>query len=288
MRRVLFSLLVRLSASPHNECQDGQIRVRGDQQGRLDAFIRVHVPASTPTWCEGEHPPDYYLDFGGQKFAVDVSILLKQVMLGHARLRPRDVRDAFADLVREVELSAKQVGVLDGNYIVYMPRAIPNLRQVAPLLKERMLKFVATTCASPAGVREVFYKVAGRRCVIEKVADHGSALFCGGPSGCRWATDAERELGELVAERIAAKAADLQRIAIPKILLLDDQYPFAEASMYRSLVRPISGTDDFHTIYVHRRGLDGILLTSRLSSLDRGQVWAFDRLQHRQKTQRLC
>jgi hypothetical protein len=237
----------------------------------FDAFIRFHVAASTPTWCEGEDPPDYYLEFDRQRFAVDVSILLKQVMLGRARLRPRDVRDAFADFVREVELSAKQVGVLDGNYTVYMPRAIPNLRRVAPLLKARMLKFVATTGASPAGVQEEFYRVAGRRCVIEKVAEHGSGLFGGGPSDSLWATDAERELGELVAERIAAKAADLQRIVIPKVLLLDEQYPFAEAKMYRSLARPISGTDDFHTIYVHRRGLDGILLTSRLSSLD--AVW---------------
>jgi hypothetical protein len=238
----------------------------------FDAFIRVHVPASTPTWCEGEDPPDYYLEFGGQKFAVDVSILLKQVVLGRARLRPRDVRDAFVDLAREVELSAKEIGVLDGHYTVYMPRAIPNLRRVAPLLKARMLKFVATTGDAAAGVQEEFYKVAGRRCVIEKVAEYGSALLAGGPSESRWATDAEYELGELVAERIAAKAADLKRITIPKILVLDEQYPFAEASMYSSLARPISGTDDFHTIYVHRRGLDGVLLTSRLSSLD--AVWS--------------
>jgi hypothetical protein len=184
----------------------GMARSESEEASKVgfDAFIRVHVPASSPTWCEGEDPPDYYLEFGGQKFAVDVSILLKQVVLGRARLRPRDIRDAFADLVREVETSAKQIGALNGNYIVYMPRAIPNLRQVAPFLKERMLKFVATTGASLAGVQEEFYKVAGRRCVIEKVAEHGSALFGGGPSDSRWATDAEHELEELVAERIAA------------------------------------------------------------------------------------
>ena len=105
----------------------------------FDAFLRARFAASNPTWCEGEDPPDYYLEFAGERFAVEVSILLKQVVLGHARLRQRDIRNALAEFVHEVELTAQQAGVLDGRYIVYVPRAIPNLREASPLLRERIL-----------------------------------------------------------------------------------------------------------------------------------------------------
>ena len=237
----------------------------------FDAFLRAHSPASSTKWWEGEDPPDYYLEFAGERFAVDVSILVEQVVLGRARLRWRDIRDALADFIRKVELSARQAGVLNGRYTVYVPRPIPDLRHEGPLLRQRILEFVAATRASPAGVWEEFYKVARRGCVIEKFDEHGSALVGGGPSVSRWATDAERELAQLVAERIAAKAADLQRIRMPKILVLDEQYPFAEAWMYSRVAQPICAADSFHTIYVSRRGVDGVLLTSRLPGLS--GVW---------------
>lgn len=236
----------------------------------FEAFLRAHCPTSTTKWCEGEDPPDYYLTFAGETFAVEVSILLKHVVLGHARLRPRDIPAFLAAFIGEVELAARQAGILDGRYTVSVPRAIPELGRIGPILKERILKFVAATRASPVGVKKEFHKVERRYCVIEKVDEHGSALVLRGPTDARWEGDAERELAELIMERIAAKTADLQHIAMPKILLLDDQYHFSEPPMY-DRVAPVWAQDDFDTIYVYHRRCDGILLTSHLPDL-RG-VW---------------
>ena len=108
---------------------------------------------------------------------------------------------------------------------------------------------------------DYYLTFAGETCAVEVLR---------GPAAARWEGDAERELAELIMERIAVKAAVLQRVTMPKILLLDDQYHFSEPPMY-SRVTPVCGQKDFDTIYVYHRQCDGILLTSHLPGL-RG-VW---------------
>ncbi len=232
-------------------------------------FLRSHMPEETETkWSEGADPPDYNLVLAGQEFAVEVSDLQDKVAVGGGLMRRRDVRHHLEKFIREVERSAQQDGILFGEYCVNFPRAIPNLRKRAPLLKEGILAFLRSSRGSPPGVEQEIDRNEGRPSVIKKWAREGSALFASGPTDSSRAAEAEKELAGLIAERITEKTERLSKLAQEKILLLGDLYLFAERDMYDAIATPASGTGKFHTIYVHRPyGGDGVLLTSRFPGL---------------------
>jgi hypothetical protein len=123
----------------------------------------------------------------------------------------------------------------------------------------------------PVGAEVSFMRAQNRSCHLQKVAEDGASLYLGGPTDSLWLSDAADELAGLITDRIVEKAHRLEGIDRPKILILDDRYPFSELRLFRQLPISSAPIEKFHCIYVARHDRQSILLRSEIGGLS--GVW---------------
>jgi hypothetical protein len=241
---------------------------------QFDAFLRRFFAPSEVSWIEvaqQDEPPDYYLLLGNARFAVEVTTLLEKVPVGSGSpLPPAVISKILRDFVEEVEATAKAEGCLHGDYLVTFPTPIDDLTDVRSEIQGRLLDHIRSTGSLDSSSLEIVFErtvLQQRRqqCGIQKVGNRLDRVVSGEPVWAKWEGDATVDLCGLLNKSLDTKVNKLRDITVPKILLLLDEYVFADQDMYERCVPRISSLGSFHTVFVVQGNKRGFVFCSQRS-----------------------
>jgi hypothetical protein len=242
---------------------------RADEElcrAQFDTFMKKFFTPSQVTWeevAQQNEPPDYYLLLGTMKFAVEVTTLIETVSVGTLSALPHSViRRFFQEFVDEVETIAKTKGYLQGDYLVSFSTPIESFAVVQDVIRAKLLEYIQNTNGFDEAPLEVVFERSTpqqrpQQCGIQKVGSELNRIVAGGPVWAKWEGEAAQDICDLLRQSLGIKADKLKDIAHPKILLLLDEYRFADQQMYQKCVPHLSLLASFHTIFVvqsYRRG----------------------------------
>jgi hypothetical protein len=254
---------------------------RADEEScktQFDAFLRKFFAPSEVIWKEvaqQDEPPDYYLLLGNTQFAVEVTTLVEKVLVGSASSLPHAViSKILQDFVDEVEATAQAEDCLHGDYLVSFP--IDDFAAIRGEIQKGLLDYIRGTDSwERAPLKIVFERITPQQrpqqCGIQKVGNKLDRVISGGPVWVKWEGDATIDLCGLLNESLTTKVDKLRDIAAPKILLLLDEYVFADPEMYGKCIPQISSLSSFHTVFVVQGNKRGFVLYSQHSDWSKRQ-----------------
>jgi hypothetical protein len=250
---------------------------------QFDAFLRRFFASPGVVWeevAQQDEPPDYYLLLGNARFAIEVTTLVERVPVGSASSLPHGVISKILwDFVEEVEATARAEGCLHGDYLVAFSTPIDNFASVRNEIQKGLLNYVRDTGSQErVPLKIVFERVVTQQrpqqCGIQKVCNKPDRVKSGSWVSAKGRRDATTDLCNLLNESLNTKVDKLQDIAVPKILLLLDEYIFADPEMYRKCIPQISSLSLFHTVFIVRGNQRGFVLYSQRSDWSKhGSLW---------------
>lgn len=235
-------------------------------RAQFDTFMKQFFTPSQVTWeevAQQDEPPDYYLLLGNTKFAVEVTTLTELVSVGTSSPLPYFVIQRFFErLVGKVEEIAKTEGYLQGRYLVFFPTPIDDFAAVRDRIRDKLLEYIRSASdLETASFEMVFERIVPQQrpqqCGIQKIGSKPNRVLRGGPVPAKWQGKAAEEICDLLNESLNTKAGKLKDVGEPRILLLLDDYQFADRQMYKDCVHHLSSLAHFHTIFIvqgHKRG----------------------------------
>jgi len=235
---------------------------RADEEfckAQFDTFIKQFFTLPEVIWeevAQRDEPPDYYLFLGNTRFAVEVTTLMELVSVSaSSRLPHFHIHRLLEQFVDNVEEIARKEGYLQGNYLVAFSTAIDNLTDVQDGMRDKLLEYIQTTSiVETAPLETVFERIApqqrSQRCGIQKLGSKPNRVVVGGPVWSKWEGEAAEGICDLLSESLNTKADKLRGIGEPKILVLLDEYRFANRQMYEDCVHRLSSLAHFHTVFV--------------------------------------
>jgi hypothetical protein len=201
-------------------------------------------------WQDGEDPPDFWLDWAGERFAIEVTEVMQRIPLGNGSPTERGVLKALKRAVAQLEIEILAEGILDGTYVMNAC-PIPDLRSQMPGLKADICEYIASTKHVPSAPSKQLLKGRrGQTWAISKVRPTGTDLLAGFSVGSvKMAIEASADLRDLIAERIEVKSTDYQNIPGKKVLLFVDSYLYADWEDWMDAAA-VAAMSLFHTVAV--------------------------------------
>jgi hypothetical protein len=207
--------------------------------------------------------PDYYLWVDETKYAVEISTIPDVLQaLDSGKFSLASFIAAIQKLIQDIEVHSLREGILAGKYHVMSWGPFSNFRQTRRRIQEGILDYIHHTQAVSKAPLEMIIDKGIERCAIEKVSAGEKRIVTsfGGPNLVAWETEAQSEACELLESVITKKASLLQDITLPKILVLEDAYPFLECTQVSAnCIQGIAEAETFETIFI-------------VETYDRGQV----------------
>jgi hypothetical protein len=211
---------------------------RRDEEFARESFSRAlpRFGSSEPvSWEEGTEPPDFFLNLGAERYAVEVTRIVGQIELGGRKESKRKSGALLQRFADELQVTALEQGILRGAYVLWL-EPIPDFKEVAPLARAAFLDYVART------------KSRGLHWSITKFHDEKTYLLATRSEGTGGRlSEIVKDFPGLVNSAVESKAAKLSAINIPHILLLVDDYHYASADLWRHGILA-SPCQSFHAI----------------------------------------
>lgn len=234
----------------------------------FDNYLKKLTPASTILWKDVEQkdePPEFYLSVNGTKYAVEVTRLMQKVDVRAKKHLPggivRDFLRKFVD--DEVEAVARNHSFLQGSYLVLFSKPITNFAKVQGIIQSALLSYISATQAASKAPRRIVYECNRQKCVIEKVHKEENKVIMGGPFISRWKGEALGDVKQLLENRLDEKQHGLRNITYPKILLLHNNYYFADLEAYKARILIVPSLQSFHTVFIVESNNEGQVLYSQ-------------------------
>jgi hypothetical protein len=212
---------------------------------------------------------------GSARFAVEVTTLLEKVLVGNGLPLPHAViSKILQDFVENVETTARAEGCLHGDYLVAFPTPIDNFADVRGEIQGRLLDYIRSTGSLERSPLEIVFEgivpqQTPQQCRIQKVGNKLDRVVSGGPVWAKWEGDATVDLCGLLNQSLDTKVDKLRDITAPRILLLLDEYMFADQEMYEKCIPRISSLGSFHTVFVVQGNERGFVFYSQRSDWSR-------------------
>jgi hypothetical protein len=234
-------------------------------RSKFDEFLRRQSPSVSLKWHEvlqQDEPPDYYLELGEAKYAVEVTTLMESVSVGSTSIPQAAVVQSLWHFVDEVEQFARQGGYLKGTYVVGFLKPIDNFRVVREQIRDALLEYVKDTQDEDSAPEKAVFRRGAERCSIKKVHSLADKFHKAGPTDFKWEGEVASQICTLLDERLADKVDKLRTVVGPRILLLYDSYHFASLELYRQCVGRLPHVTFFHTVFIVQGENTGIVLHS--------------------------
>jgi hypothetical protein len=235
---------------------------RSDEElckAQFDSFIKQFFSPQRMIWEEipqQDEPPDYYLLLGDTKFAVEVTTLMELVSVGTLSSLPRfQIVRFFEQFVGKIEEIAKNEGYLRGYYLVSFSAPIEDFSAVHDKVRDRLLEYIRNTShVETAPFQCLFERVVPQQrpqeCGIQKLGSRPVRIVSGAPVWAKWEGEAAEGIYSLLHEILNIKMHKLADIGEPIILLLLDEYRFADRQMFEKCIHRIPSPVHFHTIFI--------------------------------------
>src|SRR5258705_3659065 len=204
---------------------------RREEQFAKEAFSRFLAGrhSAPPEWEPGSEPPDFWLNLGGRRLAVEVTQLMEWLDVGPPALTTLGANVSLTRTIQQLRLQAQAAGLLRGFYHIHVC-PLPDLRRILPDLQTRLFAYLQDTAAdSAAERRELWRGRYGQRWMVEKVHANSDALAESMSLGsAKLEGEVREELSLLLSTSLADKREKVRAIREEVIMLLVDAYHYAD------------------------------------------------------------
>jgi hypothetical protein len=191
-------------------------------------------------------PPDFWITINGEKFAAEVTSIVKN----------KQYRAYCQRLAEDIKEHATRNGHLNGQYCITIHKEPPIPRPHTPERKElldRAINYIVSTRTDHAAGEQILSKKGRAEITIGKLSIEHSTVLCRGPIDAKWAIDSQKELANLMCKAIEKKRKKLSKLInnYQAILVLYDAYGFCEtddAKKALSLLQ-VTGYEWLHSIF---------------------------------------
>jgi hypothetical protein len=198
-------------------------------------------------WAPGTEPPDFFLSLDAERFAVEVTRIVGQIELGGKRESKRKSGAVLQRFAEDLQNIAREQEILRGAYVMWL-EPLHDFAEIAPTARLAFLDYVSRTRSLPRAPKKVVLKRPGLHWSIEKVHDQKDYLLAMRSEGSGGLlSEIVKDLPGLVAATAEVKKVKLAAIDMPHILLLVDDYHYADAGAWRNAAAG-SFRGNFHTI----------------------------------------
>lgn len=212
----------------------------------FDSFLRQQVPLERTRWQEGDEPPDYFLQLDGERYGVEVTMIVPNVELDGVSYSSRMLGDALRRFSDDLQERARAAGILRGAYVVWL-EPIEDFKRLAPVARKSFLRYVERTRDVESAPQEVVARQRGVRWYIKKLhaeKDYLTWTMATGGGGFEGAV--RQELVDLLAGCVESKTQSLSEVEGRIILLMVDAYHCAESHLWLDCLP--DGLRRFHTV----------------------------------------
>lgn len=210
------------------------------------AFLRLGI-SDLAVWAKGKEPPDFFLTLGAELYAVEVTRIVGQVELGGRRESKRKSAAILQRFADDLQDTAREQGILRGAYVLWL-EPTDDFKEIAPKVRRAFLDYVSRTKDLPSAPRETVLKRHGLHWSITKFHDKKTYLLATRSEGTGGLlSEVVKDFPRLLGAALEAKTAKLASLSMPRILLLVDDYHYADKQLWHNeALAPFHQT--FHTI----------------------------------------
>jgi len=152
---------------------------------------------------------------------------------------------------------------LNGAYLIAFPAPVDDFASLKEQLLEDALRYIRSTQTMTSAPKKVILTQSGHvQCSVQKLHSSPNQVGLGGPGNAKWKDEAAEEICTLLQERLHNKRHKLRNVSLPKILLLYNEYHFANLAMFADCLPGLSELTGFHTVFVVHGG-GGFVLYSK-------------------------
>ena len=201
----------------------------------FSAFLARHVAGSQVLWSEvpqNQEPPDYYLTINGKRYAVEVTSLIDDVVIGESvRMSSVGARKSLVSLCEDIKRNLVERGLLSGAYVMTL-QPIEGLRALRPPIETGVIEYVQRTRFEETAPREVLVKKGRARIAIQKHHNQSHQLYWMISGGAKWEGQMRDDIARLLEGALHDKRRKLKDVETPTILLLLDRYHHGATAMW--------------------------------------------------------
>ncbi len=229
----------------------------------FDRYLVDRLGLQPISWREGEDPPEYYLVVECRKFAVEVTTLVGEIKTGSKSIADIEYVAALRKLAKRIQAVAIQRGILRGTYGILFNGPFDRLGRISSLIESQALNYIRDTQNLSEAPSCTIFKQGDRTCSIQKIKSSPDKIGYGInalPDWGKWEGDILTEACHVLQKAISQKKEKLEHITLPKILLLLDQYSFAEPHIYKQCIEGLNLLECFHSIFIVKKENEGYFL----------------------------
>jgi len=193
---------------------------------------------------EANEVPDYYMQLGDTRFAVEVTTLSSKDL---------DYIHSLEKLAKDIEKKARQQGILKGHYAIRFGHRFTDFKKDKKLIREETLKYIETTkFLRKTKEHSIIRKERFQICKIFKTQAKGNKVFWAVIPPMEWIDSPEfkERVRSILQNRIFVKKQKLRNIDLPKILLLLHKVVYIEPEHYKEYVMGLESVEVFHSIFI--------------------------------------
>jgi len=222
-------------------------------------------------WKEGDDPPDYYFTLDVQKYMVEVTSIMLEVVSDSITLEEKKFESSIDDLVEEIKKDANNKGILKGTYVMSFFGPFRNFAKVKRKIKKPTLKYIEKTQGKNKESWHTLYQLAERNCAICKTGISSDFIAHGVTSPefyMRWTELIKPEACKLLKKEAKGKMLYLREEKVPRILLLLNYFRHSELikSVYKNCKLEPEVLDFYHSIFIVEADGSGYFIHSKEES----------------------
>ncbi len=239
----------------------------------FDGYLIEKLGVKSTSWtrvARGQDPPDYHLEIGTDRYAVEVTStkVLHTITPGEIKFDEETYETSIRKLVEELESKTKDEAILSGLYIVifYNPFSNKRFSRIRKTILKDLLSFIKATQSFPATSLKTVHHNNKKVCSIFKLQGYPNKIYevfqyvarTESPEFFKYVT-------EIINYAVSQKRQKLEQKGVnsPTILLLLNTYGLADPLIYRKCINHVANIKFFHSIFLVMGDASGSFLYSR-------------------------
>ncbi|RIK99937.1 MAG: hypothetical protein DCC71_19655 [Proteobacteria bacterium] len=222
---------------------------------QLDAHLRALIPAAQLEWSAGSEPPDFFLQIGATRFAIEVSAMVDFIGAGKSTLPEPTYYRSTQKLVKDIEAEALARGVLKGLYVIWFDGALPEPRRDARCIRAGALAYITETQTGRRADQIDLLPDAAGLVSIKKVGDSAPLVSGGWNGDAKWESQIINNSHRKLGEKMDEKARKLAALTDPRILLVENALSLGPAvpNAFATYDMPVGHSTFFDGVFVLSR-----------------------------------
>lgn len=213
-------------------------------------FLNTRPERYTITWeavPQEFEPPDYYINIGGMRYAVEVTAIFDQIEIDSKTYSSIEISSSLRAFIEELEARVKSKNMLTGAYAVGLS-PLSNFPDRREELLTKLLNYIERTQDLVKAEEEVVIKSGYEYVSIQKIDDKENYVGEIISYTPKYKSESLEELNASLSFTLQVKATKLSRISVPIILLILDSFNYLRGKDWQDVICQLEPVDRFHTI----------------------------------------